>query len=237
MTTSPRPAARARRRWIYPAVATFITAMVLWGFSATYFSPLVAGGLDRPWIVHVHAVVFTGWLALFLAQTALAASGRVRWHRRLGVLGVVHGVLVFVTGIAVTIGTASIYVGAGVWEFEPTAAFLLLPLGDMALFAGFFGAGIAARRRPDVHRRLMLAATVAAAYPGFARLGLSEPVLLVVWLAPMLAVMLDERLTEGRAHRVTFASTAILAVAFTRLILMDTEIWMPIGRALLSAML
>ncbi len=41
------------------------------------------------------------------------------------------------------------------------AGFLVLPIGDMILFGGFFAAGIAGRRRRELHTRLMLLATVA----------------------------------------------------------------------------
>jgi hypothetical protein len=39
--------------------------------------------------------------------------------------------------------------------------FLVLPIGDMLLFGGFFIAGIRARRQREAHRRLMVLAAVA----------------------------------------------------------------------------
>ena len=37
-----------------------------------------------PLRVHVHAVLFMGWVALYLMQNVLVATGRIGLHRRLG---------------------------------------------------------------------------------------------------------------------------------------------------------
>ena len=46
-----------------------------------------------PWGVHLHAVVFSSWVALLVIQSSLVASGRAGLHRRLGMTAVVtdHG--------------------------------------------------------------------------------------------------------------------------------------------------
>lgn len=46
----------------------------------------MSGGPFTP-LVHLHGALFTGWVLLFIAQTALAASHRVAVHRRLGMVG------------------------------------------------------------------------------------------------------------------------------------------------------
>ena len=42
----------------------------------------------------------------------------------------------------------------------------------MILFAGFFGAAVKYRNKPEIHKRLILAATVALAFAAVARMGL-----------------------------------------------------------------
>jgi len=76
--------------------------MVVRGFWPSYFGPLVSGGVTRPWIIHLHGVIFVGWMALLLAQVSLVAMGRVRLHRRVGNIGIAYGVLVLVIGLAVS---------------------------------------------------------------------------------------------------------------------------------------
>jgi hypothetical protein len=46
----------------------------------------VAGARALPWIIHLHAVVFTSWLAFYDTQTTLVRTGRTAVHRRLGAI-------------------------------------------------------------------------------------------------------------------------------------------------------
>jgi hypothetical protein len=148
-------------RSFYVVIALVLMAIVFWGFWPSYFGPLPGTGLTRPWIFHLHAAVFVGWLVLLLAQASLAAAGRLRMHRRLGALGVAYAALVPALGLMLSFIAPAMHVRSGSWEFDEAAAFMLLPLGDMALFAGFFAAAIAYRVKPELHKRLMLAASVA----------------------------------------------------------------------------
>ena len=49
----------------YLVIALGVAAMVVAGFWPSYFGPLLHGGADRHWIIHVHAAVFIGgsWAA------------------------------------------------------------------------------------------------------------------------------------------------------------------------------
>ncbi len=48
-------------------------------------------------------------------------------------------------------------------------SFLAIPLGDIAVFATLVAAALYYRRRPDLHKRLMLVATITILPPGIAR--------------------------------------------------------------------
>jgi hypothetical protein len=58
-----------------------------------------------------------------------------------------------------------------------------------------------------------------------------------VWLTPMVAAMAFDGLMRGRIHRVDVITTAVMAVAFLRILIMETERWRVIGRALLRPFL
>ena len=229
--------ARRRSHQFYIGITLFLIATVVTGFWQSYFGTLLSGGVTRPMVMHVHGAVFTGWMALLLLQVMLAATGRLRAHRRVGKVGIVYGVLVLVMGIIVTFAAPVMHVQAGRWTVDAAASFLILPIGDMMLFGGFFGAAVAYRHKPEIHKRLIVAATVALAFAAVARLNLPLLPFFAVWLTPMAAAMAFDWLARGRIHRVDVITTSVMAVAFLRIFIMETESWRVVGRALLGPFL
>ena len=229
--------ARRRTHQFYLGITLFLIATVVIGFWQTYFGTLLTGGVTRPFVMHVHGAVFTGWMALLLLQVGLAASGRVRAHRRIGKVGIGYGVLVLVMGCIATIAAPVMHVRAGRWTVDAAAAFLLLPIGDMILWAGLFGGAMAYRHKPEIHKRLIVAATVALAFAAVARLNLSLPIFFALWLAPMAAAMAFDIMTLGRVHKTNALTTLLMAIAFGRILVMESPTWVSIGRALLAPFL
>lgn len=228
---------RRRSHQFYIGLTLFLIATVITGFWPSYFGTLLAGGVTRPLVMHLHGAVFTGWMALLVLQVALAASGRVRLHRQVGRVGIGYGALVFVMGVIVTFAAPVMHVRAGEWTVDVAAGFLLLPIGDMILFAGFFGTAIAYRHKPDIHKRLIIAATVALAFAAVARLTLPLLPFFLLWLSPMAIAMVFDVVTRGRVHRVDAISTAVLAIAFFRMLFIESERWLVVGRAMLQPFL
>lgn len=230
-------AARRRSHQFYLGITLFLIATVVTGFWPSYFGTLLSGGVARPLVMHLHGAVFTGWMALLLLQVGLASTGRVRAHRRVGTVGIAYGVLVWVMGCIVTVAAPVMHVQAGEWTMQAAATFLILPIGDMILFGGFFGAAIAFRHRPDIHKRLILAATVALAFAAVARMNLPLPVFFLAWLLPMAAAITFDVLTSGRVHKVDAITTAVMGIAFTRVLVMESAAWVAIGESLLQPFL
>jgi hypothetical protein len=189
--------------WLYFCCAWLIAAAVAYGFAHTLSPHLLSAAVPRPLILWIHAGVFFGWVALFILQTALVRSRRVRWHRRLGVAGLILGASMPPLGIATAIAMARFDVAQGLHDAAYMAAHLSIPLNDMIFFAGVFAAAVWWRKRPDVHRRLMLVATcllTAAAFARFPFITITElrwyagvDVLLLIAVAHDLAV-------ERRVH-------------------------------------
>jgi hypothetical protein len=228
---------KKRFRWFYMAVGVLMTLIVVSGFWKSFFGPLLGGTAgDRHWVLYAHAVVFMGWLGLFIGQAALVYRRRKDLHRRLGDYGVWYGVLVIALGLAATFVAPPLHVASGRWTMDYAAAFLLLPLGDVLLFGGFFAAAVRFKNRHALHKRLMVLATVALAFPGAARLlPLREAPLLVllVWLCPLLLAMAFDAATRKRVERVYLVGGAILVVAFFRILLVESEGWLWIGRGIM----
>lgn len=151
-------------RFAFPAFVAMIWFGVLMGFVPQIIDQLAKG---KPYllIVHAHAFLFVGWLVLLTMQVALIRTGRVHWHKRLGILLVVWaGAMAFV-GPATAIASQRAHVGTS--EFDP--AFLAIQLTDIVGFTVLTAAGLAMRRRPAAHKRLMILGTAYISDAGFAR--------------------------------------------------------------------
>jgi hypothetical protein len=223
-------------RRFYVSIALLMTAMVVFCFWQTYVGPLLRGDAGRPWIFHLHGAVFMGWMAFFVTQTALVSLGWTRLHRKLGRIGVAYAALVLAVGLVISFFAPLLHIGSGAWDVDAAASFLLLPLGDMVLFASFFGAAIMYRHKPEIHKRLMLLATVALLFAAVARrVPFESPwTFLGVWLAPLFAAMAYDWRTRHRVHPTYIVGTAILVVAFSRIFFRESEVWLGIARALLA---
>jgi hypothetical protein len=156
--------------WFYFVSGWLVLAALVYGFSQTISQNLLHAAVPRPPILWVHAGAFSAWIGLFLLQSALVRSRRVRWHRRLGVAGLILGAMIPPIGVATALVMARFDVVQGLRDQAYAAAHLSIPLNDMIFFASTLFAAAWWRKRPDVHRRLMLVATcllTSAAFPRF----------------------------------------------------------------------
>ena len=114
------------------------------------------GHLTYPWIVHIHAAFFVGWLLLFTAQLVLVRRGQVSTHRRLGMFGAGLAAVMVAFGVITAILTEQLKFGTPASDLP----FLIVMFADMLVFGGLVTTGILLRRSPAAHKRLMLIATL-----------------------------------------------------------------------------
>jgi hypothetical protein len=221
-------------RVFYSSIAILMALVVLIGFAPTYYLKGVRGGpmltisgFPFTRLVHVHALMFTAWVALFIVQTALVARRRVWTHRRLGIAG---GVLAF--GMVVA-GTATAIDGAGQGTAPPgidPLAFLAVPLFDMFCFAGFVSAALLLRANREAHKRLMLLAYVSIMAAATARLPGVLPLGPLVFYGLAFVFMgagaVYDVITRRRMHKAYLWGGAVLVASVPlRLILSGTPAW------------
>lgn len=189
----------------FSTMSIVAVAVIVTGFARTYLSKVVAGAPPVPAVVHVHAAVFTCWLALFVTQTLLVLRGRTDLHRRLGVAGVALAWLMLAVGAVTSVAVARMgHSGIPGVEFPDPGGFLLLNLGSVLVFTALASAGWYFRRRPQTHKRLMLMATVGGLMPpGIARLPLvagHAPAIAAVAMAFFLVGPAYDLVTRRRIH-------------------------------------
>lgn len=155
-------------RYFYFAISLFVAAIVVWGFSHSVNANLLHAAVPRPFLLWIHAAVFSGWVVFFILQSTLIRTHRVRWHRTAGWFGAALGTSMIFLGTATTIvmgrfDTVQLHLPG-------TDAFLIIPFFDMAAFAVCFGLAVYWRRKPELHRRLIFIATCGLLDPAFGRI-------------------------------------------------------------------
>ena len=120
---------------------------------------------------------------------------------------------------------------------DEAAGFLIIPLGDMVLFGGFFIPAVIYRSRPEVHKRLILLATAALLFAAAGRMQsfLPLPLGVLLWFSPVLAGIGYDAWTRRKVHRVYLIGLVAMVIGISRLALTGTEVWLRVGRSIIRA--
>ena len=228
-------------RRLYFAIAILFPAIVLLGFARTYYlkgffaTPPLPSGL-----VHLHGLVMTAWVVLFVVQVRLVSTKRIRLHQKLGYTSIGLAVLIIATGLPTALRAAK-YGSTSTPPGVPPLSFLLIPTFDLVMFALFFGAAIVYRRRPAAHKALMLLTVLNFLPPALARIPIASlQATGPVWffgfplLVALLCLIVDTR-RYGRVNKVFAVGTALLIAGYVvRLALMTTSAWMSLAAWLVT---
>ena len=206
-----RPVRDKSDRLFFSGMALASALMLFLGFLPSYFhrsAELPALTL----LYQLHGAVFTAWVALLVAQTALVAGRRTDIHRTLGVAGAVLAALVFVVGVAVSVETLRRNGGP---PGDPRK-FFAIPIGDIIVFGVLVTAAVVQRRQPETHKRLMLLATISLLTAAIARflrrVGMGgAPGLFLGTDVFVLALVLYDLASRGRVHPATLWGGAMVA--------------------------
>jgi hypothetical protein len=237
--------ARLATRWFFVWMAGACAFVAFAGFAPTYWLQLPVGTFVGSPLLHLHGLLFSAWLLFFLLQTTLAASGRVARHRAWGLLGVSLATAMVLVGFATANDVLKTRLAAGFGD--RARAFHIASTSMITLFGIFVFAAIVSVARPDVHKRLMLLATISILPPAIARLlfavtvgigaglrpGLGPPRTVESVMAPaliadglILAGVFSDVRTRGRPHSTYVIGGAIIvAVQLLRVPLSTTPWW------------
>lgn len=153
--------------YFYFSMSLVICAVVIVGFSHTVSPKLIHASPSRPAVLFLHGALFFGWILFFIVQSTLVLTGNVRWHRQVGWFGAGLGAAVFLVGVATAISMARF--NKIVLQAKYPEANLLISLFDILAFGVPFALAIACRKRPELHRSLMLLAFCALTAAAFGR--------------------------------------------------------------------
>lgn len=173
-TSTTRSASPAAARGFRPGFFLWLTLLmagfVFGGFGMTYFYPLATGSFPpAPPVVHLHGLVFSSWMLLLVLQALLVNVRKVALHRSFGMFGIALATAVMFMGALITLlGGSGVPAGVdpGINYYHGMYLGLLAVTG----FGTMFTLAIRAVRTPDVHRRMMLYATLLILPPGVHRM-------------------------------------------------------------------
>jgi hypothetical protein len=186
-----------------------------------------------PPLVHAHAIIFMGWVAIYLTQNLLVGAGRVDIHRKLGWVAVGWIFPMVLLGCLVTL--AMLRRGQVPFFFRPLQFLVFDPM-TLFTFAGLTLAAVAMRRQTDWHRRLHFCGMSLLLGPAFGRL-LPLP-LLQPWaweatfaaclLFPLAGIVSDLR-RSGQVHPAWRYGIGAMLACF---VLTEAITYSPVGTAL-----
>jgi hypothetical protein len=229
--------AAVARRWkmdraFFTGLSLLMVAAVFIGFSRSYYLKGLYGAPPLPRLFHVHGALFTLWMLLLVVQTGLVASRRVAVHRQLGAAGGVLALLMTGAAMAMTMDLARRSAAAA---SEQGLAFTIIPFFTVIVFPVLVGAALFYRRKPDIHKRLMLIATLELVTAGVARIpgAGSLPLFFVLTDAGLLAMLAYDFGTRQRPHPATvWGGLFLVATQIIRTTAGSTATWLALARVL-----
>ncbi len=232
---SVNASARTRPRRFFVGFALLVGILVLTGFARTFFIPLANRRFSAPWFVYLHGTLFLSWVALLILQSLLVATRHVSWHRRLGPIGIGLVPVMVASGLAVAVWATARDVRAG--QGDGAVALFFGELMDMALFAALGAAALLTRRRPDVHKRLIVLATLAllgAAVGRISIIGKASNLLTLLLLASLAG---RDLVRLGRVHAATILGGLVLVSGtLIQTPVGATSSWLSVGRRIINVL-
>jgi hypothetical protein len=226
-------AGRRPDRLFFTGMGLFVAVVVFAGFARTYYlSHWLHAPTRTPAItplLHLHALVFSLWILLGVAQPALIASGRPALHRRLGYAGAALAAAVWALGNLAAIEAMK----SGYKELGDPYAFYAVTFFSIQAFGVIVALGILCRGEADTHKRLMLLSSASILEAAIGRL----PLRLVVETAPLsfylganviiAAGACYDLVSRGRIHPVwLWGGGALIASQLFRLAIMHSALWL-----------
>jgi hypothetical protein len=195
-------------RHFHAGMAWFFVIVAIAGFAPRSLA-IVSGMMPSPpLVVHLHAAVMASWVSLLAVQATLSLVGRIDLHRKSGAASLVVAPLVLIMLIAITIVRQN--AAAGTPAGPIVNNILLVQIRAIVLFPIFFVWALRTRRTdPEMHRRMMLLATLMLLDAAIARMTwlpynefpkhyLAVHLYLLLLLVPAL---LHDLIRRGRIHR------------------------------------
>jgi small basic protein len=226
-SASPLLSTQSRSRWFYSVTSLVLLVLMFVGFQLFYLHGQAYPGrpLTPPirTLIITHVCLMTLWMLLAVAQPLLIGAGRKRLHMKLGVFGAVLAAAIVFTGLRIGIEAARVTPPElRVFGLAPKE-FMAVPVLSIPVFGLFVVLGVANRRRPEVHRPMMLMASLSIMGAPLARITPLNELYAGTWWETVFSGFLMQTILAA----IVFAAKCIVFKSFDR--------WLAAGVAALTA--
>lgn len=224
----------ARRSVFFPVAGTLMLLLVLFAFSRTFYLRAFTDVTDMsarlglgtlPVHLWIHGSVMTVWFTLFCIQSWLGAFRKITLHRTLGTLGVLVAAAVSISGLSTTIALIPRGAQSGM-DPSVVAGIVTGNFLFQLVFISCITLAVRLRGRPFLHKRLMFFSALAVFGPATAAgnrpfgalmqqilpAGFASITFLLCVLTATLALVIRDKLVEGRVAAVAVVPGLVMAV-------------------------
>ena len=227
-TTFPVPRTLRSDDVFFPAMGLVILAVVVLGFAQTYFFAGMLRAQLPSTLVHIHGALFLSWIFLVTIQPFLVALGKLKWHRTLGIFGVILPPLLVIFGVL----TLFAFVRRSGTDADVAPELILTgDLEELALFFVLTSWALLVRRQASSHKRLMMMGTFAMLGPAIARwpIPFSPLGTICIQLGLPLLIVLYDLWSSRRIHRSTAIAYAMILISLLAVLpVSGLSFWQPL---------
>lgn len=213
--------------------AVIFAAIVLTGFSRTFFLPMARGTLSKPLIVHLHGAFFFAWTGILVAQAILAATKRLRLHRKVGSIA---GWLVLpMLALGTIVSTRDTVHDFKAGDGNAALSFYYGELADLAMFGLLAGGAMLLRHKPDYHKRWVILGSLGLIGAAIGRIPEISDFFLYIFLGLIASVAAYDIASRRAVHRATLIGAAVLLLlGLTEAQIGSTVVWLDTAHRLLG---
>ena len=223
----------------FTTIALLGIIAILVGFLKTFIIPIISGTKTWPLAIYAHASFVFGWVLIFLTQSLLIQNKKYKTHMSIG-----RWAALIAVGAAISIIPASLYQierelkeGLGQTAISPIVG----SLASATMFLTLVTLGIVYRKKPQVHKRLMLLATILLIWPAWFRWrhyfpSVERP---DIWFAGVLAdsliivAFIWDWIKNKRIHpALLYGGLFIIAENIMEILLFDSSEWRVIANTI-----
>lgn len=211
---------------------------VLIGFAKTFIFPVSNGSFSAPTVVYIHGAFAFSWILLFIVQTSLINFKKYETHIFIGTFGVLIAIGTAVTMLPVGIYAANKELSQGLGE-TAISGFLGV-VTSTCTFSALVIFAIINRKKPAIHKRLILLSIIVVLWPAWFRFRHYFPSVPRpdIWFAVVLADSLIiisciwDKLVNGKIHFVfKYVGIFIITEHIFEILTFDNETWRVIAKS------